>query len=197
VPPRRIGGCRAAGQAVERGREEMSQVELALPLVVHADVVQGLGAVVAGLIGGEVVREDLLPGFVHAFLDPSDLIEGTPNLLKPAAHADTVPVVAQGEFRVTGIVIGLGKVEHVPCVLRLVEQALLEHERVAAIGKREAIAYCCCQALGIPTPNTPSYLALYRIDRATLIANLEAIRAGVARIMGDLEHLLQGTTEAA
>jgi hypothetical protein len=61
----------------------------------------------------------------------------------------------------------------------------------------ECIAYCCCQALGIPTPNTPTYLALYRIDRTMLIANLDAIRAGVARIMGDLEHLLQANTAAA
>lgn len=52
----------------------------------------------------------------------------------------------------------------------------------------ECVAYCCCQALSIPSPNTPIYLALYRIDRAQLVANLEAIRAGVARIMRELEQ---------
>ncbi len=38
----------------------------------------------------------------------------------------------------------------------------------------------------IPTPNTPTYLALYRIDRATLAANLDAIRAGVATLMHEI-----------
>ena len=61
----------------------------------------------------------------------------------------------------------------------------------------EAVSYCCCAALGIPSPNTPNYLALYKIDRAQLIGNLEAIRAGVARIMGDLEHIFQAATAAA
>ena len=61
----------------------------------------------------------------------------------------------------------------------------------------EAISYCCCQALGIPTPNSPSYLALYQVDRPQLIGNLEAIRAGVARIMGELEHILQTVGAAA
>ena len=85
----------------------------------------------------------------------------------------------------------------------------LAHERCHGIVARrtfgtamlecqaEAISYCCCRALGIPTPNFPSYLALYKIDRAQLIGNLEAIQAGVARILSDLERLLQGTTEAA
>jgi hypothetical protein len=54
----------------------------------------------------------------------------------------------------------------------------------------ESISYCCCNALGIPTPNTPTYLALYRIDRAVIVANLEAIRSGVARILRDVEHLM-------
>ena len=61
----------------------------------------------------------------------------------------------------------------------------------------EAVAYCCCQSLNIPTPNTPTYLAIYNIDRLQLVANLEAIRAGVARIMRDLEHLLETATPAA
>jgi len=85
----------------------------------------------------------------------------------------------------------------------------LAHERCHGIVARrtfatamlecqaEAIAYCCCHALSIPSPNTPNYLALYQIDRAQLIANLEAIRAGVARIMGELEHVLQTTGAAA
>lgn len=61
----------------------------------------------------------------------------------------------------------------------------------------EAVAYCCCQALAIPTPNTPVYLALYHIDRAALAANLEAIRAGVARIMRELEQVLEAASPAA
>jgi hypothetical protein len=44
-------------------------------------------------------------------------------------------------------------------------------------------------ALSIPSPNSPTYLAIYRVDRAALVANLEAIRAGVARIMRELEQL--------
>lgn len=61
----------------------------------------------------------------------------------------------------------------------------------------ECIAYCACQTLGIPTPNTPNYLALYRIDRAQIIANLEAIRAGLARIMRDIERVFETATAAA
>jgi IrrE N-terminal-like domain/N-terminal domain of anti-restriction factor ArdC len=79
----------------------------------------------------------------------------------------------------------------------------LAHERCHGVRERqtfsramlecqaESIAYCCCQALSIPTPNTPTDLALYKIDRAHLVANLEAIRAGVAQIMRELERLLQ------
>ena len=61
----------------------------------------------------------------------------------------------------------------------------------------EAVAYCCCQALGVPAPNTPTYLALYRVDRAQLAANLEAIRTGVARILRELERLLEADAPAA
>ena len=61
----------------------------------------------------------------------------------------------------------------------------------------EAIAYCACQALGIPTPNTPTYLAFHRIDRAQIVANLEAIRAGLARIMQDIERVFDRATAAA
>ena len=79
----------------------------------------------------------------------------------------------------------------------------LAHERCHGVRERqtfsramlecqaEAIAFCCCQSLAIPTPNTPTYLALYKVDRAALMANLEAIRSGVARIMRELERLLQ------
>jgi hypothetical protein len=61
----------------------------------------------------------------------------------------------------------------------------------------EAVGYCCCQIFQIPTPNTPTYLAFYKIDRQQLIANLEAIRCGVARLMKDLEQLLETTPSAA
>ncbi len=54
----------------------------------------------------------------------------------------------------------------------------------------ESIAYCVCQALAIPTPNTPTYLALYKVSRATLAANLDAIRAGVAALMQDIAPVL-------
>jgi hypothetical protein len=61
----------------------------------------------------------------------------------------------------------------------------------------ECIAFCACQALRIPAPNTPNYLALYRIDRAQIIANLEAIRAGLSRIMRDIERVVESATIAA
>ncbi len=55
----------------------------------------------------------------------------------------------------------------------------------------EAVAYGVCQALAVPCPNTPTYLALYRIDRATLAANLDAIRAGVATLMQEIAPVQQ------
>ena len=61
----------------------------------------------------------------------------------------------------------------------------------------ESVSYCCCQAFEIPTPNTPTYLALYNIDRSMLIANLEAIRAGVAHLMRELGCLLESVVPAA
>jgi hypothetical protein len=85
----------------------------------------------------------------------------------------------------------------------------LSHERCHSISARlifshemlecqaEAMAYCCCQIFQIPTPNTPTYLAFYKIDRQQLIANLEAIRSGVARLMKELEPLLESTLSAA
>ncbi len=54
----------------------------------------------------------------------------------------------------------------------------------------ESIAYCVCQTLAIPTPNTPTYLALYKVSRATLAANLDAIRAGVAALMQEIAPAL-------
>ncbi len=42
----------------------------------------------------------------------------------------------------------------------------------------------------IPTPNTPTYLALYKVSRATLAANLDAIRAGVAALMQEIAPAL-------
>jgi hypothetical protein len=79
----------------------------------------------------------------------------------------------------------------------------LSHERCHSIRARrtfstqmlecqaEAISYCCCEILHVPSPNTPAYLALYKVDRSVLMANLDAIRAGVATIMRELERLLQ------
>jgi len=76
------------------------------------------------------------------------------------------------------------------------------HERVHRADERrtfttqqaecqaESIAYCVCQALAIPTPNTPTYLALYKVSRATLAANLDAIRAGVAALMQEIAPAL-------
>jgi len=61
----------------------------------------------------------------------------------------------------------------------------------------EAAAYCICTALNIPTPNTPTYLALYKVSRATLAANLDAIRAGVAAIMGEIAPLIEPASAAA
>ncbi len=43
----------------------------------------------------------------------------------------------------------------------------------------------------MPCPNTPTYLALYRIDRAVLAANLDAIRAGVATLMQEIAPVQQ------
>jgi len=60
----------------------------------------------------------------------------------------------------------------------------------------EATAYCLCTALDIPTANTPTYLALYKVSRPVLAANLDAIRAGVAVIMGEIAPLV-AATEAA
>jgi len=60
----------------------------------------------------------------------------------------------------------------------------------------EAVAYCVCQALDIPTPNTPTYLALYKVSRATLAANITAIRAGVAALMEEITPALDAARAA-
>jgi len=60
----------------------------------------------------------------------------------------------------------------------------------------ESVAYCVCQALAIPTPNTPTYLALYKVSRATLAANLDAIRAGVAALMQEIAPALDAVRAA-
>ncbi len=60
----------------------------------------------------------------------------------------------------------------------------------------EAVAYCVCQALDVPTPNTPTYLALYRVDRAVLAANLDAIRRGVAALLDEVAPALEGKEAA-
>jgi len=61
----------------------------------------------------------------------------------------------------------------------------------------EAVAYCLCAALNVPTPNSPTYLALYRVSRATLAANIDAIRAGVAAIMAEIAPLIDATATPA
>ncbi len=60
----------------------------------------------------------------------------------------------------------------------------------------ESVAYCVCAALSIPTPNTPTYLALYRVSRATLAANIDAIRAGVASLMQEIAPALDAACAA-
>ncbi len=84
----------------------------------------------------------------------------------------------------------------------------IAHERLHGVTERatvttrqlecqaEAVAYGVCQALAVPCPNTPTYLALYRIDRATLAANLDAIRAGVAALMQEIAPALDAARAA-
>jgi len=62
----------------------------------------------------------------------------------------------------------------------------------------EAVAYGVCAALSIPCPNSPTYLALYRVSREVLASNLDAIRRGIAALMGEIAPLIDATeTEAA
>jgi len=60
----------------------------------------------------------------------------------------------------------------------------------------ESVAYCVCAALNVPTPNSPTYLALYRVSRVMLAANIDAIRAGVAAIMDEIAPLIDATEAA-
>ncbi len=60
----------------------------------------------------------------------------------------------------------------------------------------EAVAYGVCQALGVPCPNSPTYLALYRVSRAVLASNLDAIRGGIAAIMDEIAPLIAATDAA-
>ncbi len=53
----------------------------------------------------------------------------------------------------------------------------------------EAIAYCVAEELGLPSPNSPTYLALYHVDKETLRANLHAIQRGVQRILREVERV--------
>jgi len=84
----------------------------------------------------------------------------------------------------------------------------IAHERLHGVMERatfttqqaecqaESVAYCVCAALAIPTPNTPTYLALYKVARATLAANLDAIRAGVAALMQEIAPALDAARAA-
>ncbi len=60
----------------------------------------------------------------------------------------------------------------------------------------ESVAYCLCAALSIPCPNSPTYLALYKVSRATLAANLDAIRVGVATLMEEIAPALDAARAA-
>jgi len=60
----------------------------------------------------------------------------------------------------------------------------------------EAVAYGVCAALAIPCPNTPTYLALYKVSRPVLAANLTAIRAGVAALMEEIAPALDAARAA-
>ncbi len=62
----------------------------------------------------------------------------------------------------------------------------------------EAVSYVVSQALGLPTPNAPTYLALYRVTRNVIKANTEAIQVGVKTILSQVERAsTPATGEAA
>jgi len=61
----------------------------------------------------------------------------------------------------------------------------------------EAISYCVSQALGIETPNSPTYMALYHVDRAVIKANAQAIAGGVKRILAEVERASEPADQAA
>ncbi len=61
----------------------------------------------------------------------------------------------------------------------------------------EAVSYVVSQALGLPTPNAPTYLALYRVTRNVIKANAEAIQVGVKTLLSAVERLGNAATETA
>ncbi len=61
----------------------------------------------------------------------------------------------------------------------------------------EAVAYCCAHALGMETPNSPTYLALYHIGREELRKNAQAIAIGVQKILRAVERASDPAAEAA
>jgi len=61
----------------------------------------------------------------------------------------------------------------------------------------EAVAYCVGQALGMETPNSPTYLALYGVTPDVLKANAQAIHHGVQRILREVERVSDLITDAA
>ncbi len=56
----------------------------------------------------------------------------------------------------------------------------------------EAIAYCVGHALGMETPNSPTYMALYEVTPEVLKANAQAIHHGVQRILREVERVSSG-----
>jgi len=57
--------------------------------------------------------------------------------------------------------------------------------------------YCVSQALGMETPNSPTYLALYHIGREELKKNAQAIALGVQRILREVERASAQAAEVA
>lgn len=75
------------------------------------------------------------------------------------------------------------------------EQAGFTRQQVEC--QAEAVAYCCAQALGMETPNSPTYLALYHIGRDELRKNAQAIAVGVQKILRAVERASEPAAEAA
>lgn len=61
----------------------------------------------------------------------------------------------------------------------------------------EAIAFCCGRALGLETPNSGVYLALYHVGREELRKNAQAIAVGVQTILRAVERASEQTQEVA
>jgi hypothetical protein len=120
--------------------EGVRQRVLALVLITQPNPEERLGAVGHELERREVRLEHLGPRVLEGFFDERDLVQRVPGLLAPARHRGAPPVVAQRRLRVAGIAIALREVEDVPRVVGVVDQRLLEAQRVAAIGVRIASA---------------------------------------------------------